>query len=104
MSIDTQIIPPGVAASLVAVCERHRVARLRLFGSVVRGEPTDASDIDLLVDYRDDFVPDLFEVFDLSEGLSEVFGGRPVDLGRESSLHWYLKPRILKEARTIYEA
>jgi len=36
--------------SIRAIALRHRVTNVRVFGSVVRGEDTDGSDLDLLVE------------------------------------------------------
>lgn len=37
-------------AEIVEIAERHGVQNIRIFGSVVRGEADEASDLDLLVD------------------------------------------------------
>jgi predicted nucleotidyltransferase len=36
---------------LLAIAQKHRAYNVRVFGSVARGEATQESDIDLLVDY-----------------------------------------------------
>lgn len=54
------------------VLARHHVTNPRVFGSVARGEDTEASDIDLLVT-----TPPGFDIFDkalLTEALEEVLG------------------------------
>ena len=66
--------------------ERHRGVSFAVFGSAVRGEETDASDIDLLVR----FAPgsSLFDLLHLSDELERILG-RPVDVVSEGGL----KPR-----------
>jgi uncharacterized protein len=60
-----------------AVAARHRGRRVRLFGSVARGEEREGSDIDLLVD----FVPgsSLFDLMHLHSEL-EALLRHPVDV------------------------
>jgi predicted nucleotidyltransferase len=36
--------------NILSIARQHGISRLRMFGSVVRGEETPASDIDFLVD------------------------------------------------------
>jgi predicted nucleotidyltransferase len=60
-----------------AVAARHHASRVRLFGSVARGEDRPDSDIDLLVDFTED--SSLFDVMHMSEELQDVLG-HPVDV------------------------
>jgi uncharacterized protein len=80
--------------AIKAVAARHNGGRVRLFGSVARGEERQNSDIDLLVD----FLPgsSLFDLLRLSREL-EALLRRPVDVVSRGGL----KPRdkgILEEA------
>jgi predicted nucleotidyltransferase len=60
-----------------AVAARHHANRVRLFGSVARGEDRPDSDIDLLVDFTED--SSLFDVMHMTEELQDVLG-HPVDV------------------------
>jgi len=77
--------------------DRFGVRSIALFGSVARGEAGAGSDVDILVDYRADARPDLFEFIDLKEHLEELVGRR-VDLVTPAALHPRLRDRILAEA------
>lgn len=68
-----------------------------LFGSVVRGEGKEASDIDLLVEFDPDSHIGLFEFARLQRMLSGILGCE-VDLVTPEALHKAIKGRILKEA------
>ena len=63
-----------------ALCQRYRVRRLRLFGSVAEGRERADSDVDLLVEFATGQAPSAFELVDFRDALSQVFGGRAVDL------------------------
>ena len=77
--------------------DRFGVRAIALFGSVARGEGGAGSDVDILVDYRADTRPDLFEFIDLKEHLEEIVGRR-VDLVTPAALHPRLRDKILAEA------
>ena len=77
---------------------RHGARNIRLFGSVVRGEANEQSDIDFLVDAGADTSP-WFPVGLIDE--LQTLLGRRVDVVTEDSLHWLLRRRILKEARPL---
>lgn len=79
------------------VLQQFAVRQLRLFGSTLRGEAGDASDIDLLVDYDPAARVGLFAFVRLQRRLSELLG-RPVDLATPDALHPALREAILREA------
>jgi predicted nucleotidyltransferase len=73
---------------------------LYLFGSAARGEATEASDVDLFIDYD----PERFgfvELIRLRERLSEVLG-HPADLTTREGLHPLLRPTIEAEAIKVF--
>jgi uncharacterized protein len=76
--------------------KRFRVLSLGLFGSVARGDATERSDLDFLVELE----KKSFDVYmDLKEFLEELFSCN-VDLVMKDALKARLKEPILKE--TIY--
>lgn len=79
------------------VLQQFAVRQLRLFGSTLRGEAGDASDIDLLVDYDPAARVGLFAFVRLQRRLSELLGRR-VDLATPDALHPALRDGILREA------
>ncbi len=83
---------------ILRIAKRHGVRRIRVFGSAVRGETTDESDIDFLVETGEETSP--WFPAGLVEELSQLLG-RPVDVVTEDSLYWLLRRRILTEARPL---
>ena len=78
------------------------VARLALFGSVLRNEARADSDVDLLVQ----FVPGA-KTYDHFLALSELLEqrlGRPVELITTEALSPFIGPRILAEAQDVLRA
>src|SRR5438045_3474757 len=74
--------------------ETYGVRSLWLFGSHVRGEARQRSDLDILVEYYQ--VPSFFEFIELEEELSSLLGTK-VDLVMKSALKPRIGERILAE-------
>lgn len=75
------------ADRLAMICRRFGVRRLQLFGSSATAAETVDSDVDLLVEFVPGEVPGAFALVDLQDELSDLFGGRPVDLAFPSILN-----------------
>ena len=67
-------------AEIEAFCRRNRVRRLALFGSVLREDFRPDSDVDVLVEFEPGARVGFFELYDMEQELSLLFGGRKVDL------------------------
>ena len=81
------------------------VNRIALFGSIVRGEATSESDIDILIKLkppRERPPLGLFGWIALEEELSRRLG-RKVDLISEDGVSPYIRPYIEKEKVILYE-
>ncbi len=70
------------------------VTRSALFGSYVRGEQREDSDIDILIDFPRG--KSLFDLVDLEDHLKVAFG-KDIDVITYNSLHPLLRDRILQE-------
>jgi predicted nucleotidyltransferase len=76
------------------IMQSYHITSLALFGSVARGEQTDESDVDLLVDFSD--TPDLLRFLELEEKIKAVLG-RNVDLVPRRKLRAELFEQIENE-------
>lgn len=83
---------------IIGIASRYRINNIKVFGSAVRKEETPDSDIDFLVDCKEEC--SLFDLIALKDELENILN-RKVDVVTEKSIHWILKDRILKEAREI---
>jgi predicted nucleotidyltransferase len=81
--------------TILRIAAKHGAENVRVFGSVPRGEATDASDLDLLVDVGPD--PSPFFPGGLIAELGHRLGLK-VDVLTEGALHWYIRDRVLREA------
>ena len=86
-------------------CRERGIARLEVFGSALRDDFRDDSDVDLLATLRPDAPVTLLGWADMQEKLSQMFG-RPVDLvsrwAIERSQNLYRKHAILSTAVPLY--
>jgi predicted nucleotidyltransferase len=76
----------------------YRVKSLGVFGSFVRGEQEETSDIDILVEFID--TPGLIDFIALENHLSEILGAK-VDLVMKDSLKPTIGERILREVVAV---
>ena len=77
--------------------ERYHIRKIALIGSFARGEHTEHSDIDLLVDIEEN-TPHLYETKkELKKEFERQFGRR-VEVASERYLKPYYRQQILKEA------
>jgi len=87
-----------IRACMPVLKEKYGVKRLGVFGSVVRGDYTDKSDVDVLVEYKE--TPDLFELVGLEEYLTRMVG-RKVDLVPRRSVKPMLRESITKDVTYV---
>jgi predicted nucleotidyltransferase len=84
------------------ICRDFSVRRLALFGSFQRGDFSDESDVDILVEFEAGARVGL-AFFALQDELSQLLGRR-VDLNTPGFLSPQFRNRVLQEAEPIYEA
>ncbi len=80
------------------ILREARVRRAALFGSYARGEQTERSDVDILVEYPDSYT--LFDVVALRNALEQVLG-KPVDLVSYNTIKPRLRTSVLTENVSI---
>lgn len=85
-------------AEILALAQRRGVRHVRVFGSMVRGDADDASDVDLLVSLPPDKTG-----LALGALLMDVQGpmDRRVEVVTEGGVHPEIRDRVLKEAQTL---
>jgi hypothetical protein len=89
--------------ALTALCRRHRVRRLALFGSVLKGTDRPDSDIDFLVEFEPGSVPGLIALAGIEAELSELLG-RPVDLRTAQELSRHFRDEVVHAAEVHFAA
>jgi len=85
-------------AVIRAVVETNRAKNARVFGSVLRGEDAEDSDLDILIDPIEGMT--LFDLGAIQEELSDLLGVR-VDILTPMSLPEKFRGKVLLEAEEI---
>ena len=98
MKKETQLEIDDVKRKILPILEQYGVKKAGLFGSVVRGELREDSDIDILVEIEKDI--SLLDFVDLKLEIEKKLG-RKVDLVEYSTIKPLLKDVILREQVAI---
>jgi uncharacterized protein len=88
-------------AEIAAICRRHKVAELGIFGSAGRGDFRSDSDIDFLVEFAPGTPIGLLELGRLQAELEEALQ-RKVDLVPKRGLKPSLRETVLQQAQPVY--
>jgi len=89
---------------LTALCRQRGIRRLALFGSVLKGTARADSDVDLLVEFEAGREPGLFKLAGIEAELSELLGGRRVDLRTAGDLSPRFRREVVNFADEQYAA
>lgn len=80
---------------ILRIARSHGATRVKVFGSVARGEASSNSDLDLLIDLAPG--RDLLDIVAIKQDLEDLLGCG-VDVVTEKSLSPYLRDGVLAEA------
>ena len=80
------------------VVESHRANNARVFGSVLRGQDTDTSDLDILIDPTPETT--LFDIGAIRHELGKLLGV-PVDVLTPNALPARFRAEVLAQARPV---
>jgi uncharacterized protein len=86
---------------LAEFCRKHHIAKLSLFGSVLREDFGPDSDVDVLVEFEEEHVPGMIGLARMENELSALFGRR-VDLRTPQDLSRYFRDEVLRLAAVQY--
>lgn len=89
-------------AQIAAICRTYGIRKLSVFGSALRSDFGEGSDVDMLVEFDPGRVPGL-RFFTIERELAEALG-RKVDLNTPGFLSKHFRDRVLAEAEPIYVA
>ncbi len=95
------VIYPFDISKRIEICRQNDAVKVGVFGLMARGEATEQSDIDLIVEFSKR--KGLLALVALERRISAALG-RKVDLLTEAALSPDLRDRVLREVKVIYEA
>ena len=83
---------------ILEITRKHGAYNVRVFGSAARGEASEQSDLDFLVEVGPVHSP--WFPAGLVADLEELLG-IPIDVVTKDGLHWFIKEKVLAEARPL---
>jgi predicted nucleotidyltransferase len=89
---------------IAAFCRKYHIRSLALFGSVLREDFSKGSDIDILIEFEEGKTPEFFTFFSMEEELSELFGGRKIDIRTPEDLSRYFRDDVMNLCEVCYKA
>jgi predicted nucleotidyltransferase len=94
--------PPQLNRTAIAdFCKRHHIQKLSLFGSVLRSDFNDSSDLDVLVEFEATHITGLIGLAAMEHELTELVG-RKVDLPTPQDLNGYFRDQVPAAASVQY--
>ena len=84
-------------------CKRNQIRKFAFYGSVLRDDFGPESDIDVLVELEPNHTIGLLKMAQMEIDLSELMGGRKVDVRTPQDLSKYFRDRVIAEAVVQYE-
>jgi predicted nucleotidyltransferase len=91
-------------AALTTLCRKYGVARLSLFGSILRKDyDPNRSDVDVLIEFSPGTSKSLFKLLQIERELTALIGHK-VDLNTPGSLSKYFRDDVLAAAKVLYDA
>ena len=84
-------------------CKKNQIRKFAFYGSVLRDDFRPDSDVDVLVELEPNHTIGLFEIAQMEIDLSELMGGRKVDVRTPRDLSKYFRDKVVAEALVQYE-
>lgn len=92
-----------IREAVAPACRDFNVKRLDVFGSVARGTATDASDLDLVVEFREPAFRPAKRFFGLLHRIEDTLGCEVDLLTMPGLRNPYFRKRVLQERVPLYE-
>ena len=107
MDVVTKLEENGIRVDLeriASIAKAYSIEEISVFGSSMQVDISKDSDVDLLVTFEEKAEISLFDLMELEERLSEIFG-RPVDVVEPAALTNPIRRRsILPTKQRLYAA
>ncbi|HBE79417.1 MAG TPA: nucleotidyltransferase [Firmicutes bacterium] len=86
---------------LTEFCRKNHIKKLSFFGSILRDDFGSESDVDILVDFQPEHIPELFGLSGIEGELSEILS-RKADLRPIEDLSPYFRQEVINSAEVGY--
>ena len=90
--------------NIISLCKKYFIIELSIFGSSIRDDFNENSDIDFLTSFQKDSGISLFDIMELEEELSKMLHKKVDIVEKESLKNPIRKNKILSTREIIYDA
>ena len=90
--------------TIVQLCKKYYITELSIFGSSIRDDFTQNSDVDILVSFDDNSIITLFDIMELEIELSKLFRKEVNIVEKKSLKNPIRRNRIMSTREIIYAA
>ncbi len=91
-----------IKEKIIPVLEQFDIARASLFGSFARGDQSENSDVDIIIEFRSPENRSLLDLVAVEQEISELLQ-RKADVLTVESIHPLLRSAISAEQEILYE-
>lgn len=102
MTLSKEQIKTRVRENIDRMPHKEYIQKLSLFGSYLHGNPTDESDVDILIEFTPNSPIGFFQLSHMLRSMEDTLGKR-VDLVTPQALSKYFRDDVLSESEKIYE-
>jgi hypothetical protein len=88
---------------VAAFCRKHHIRKLAFFGSVLRADFKEDSDVDVLVEFEPEHIPGLLALAGMEREFSHIIG-RKADMRTPEDLSRYFREQVVRNAFVQYAA
>jgi len=89
---------------VIKICKKYFISELSIFGSSIRDDFTDKSDVDILVSFTLNSRITLFDIIELENEFKKILGKEVDVVEKESLKNPIRKNKILESREIIYAA
>ena len=83
-------------------CRRNYIRKLSLFGSVLRSDFREDSDVDVLVEFHPDNIPGFIRFGQIEDELSQIINRQNIDLVTSRFLNKSIREDVIQQAEIQY--
>jgi predicted nucleotidyltransferase len=94
------MVNKNISKKIIHLLSKHNPKKIGIFGSFARNQQSTSSDIDILVDFKEQ--KSLLELIEIEMELADALD-RKIDLVTEASVHPYLQNYIQRDLQIIYQ-
>lgn len=83
-------------------CKENHIIKLSLFGSILRDDFNENSDIDILIEFDTNYIPGFIRLANIQRKLSDLLDGKNIDIRTPNELSPYFRDKVLEAAEVQY--